>query len=133
MGWENQRTILLIEEDDQTRPILKHNLVREGFRVIVALDEEDALSRVDGGHPHADLILLNLVKKSPEEVLSIGRRVREGVKYNSRTPLVVMPEKYGGDVEGTDVNVGGNDWITYLEDGDQLNNLLRRLLQPVTE
>src|SRR3982751_4219875 len=103
MGWENQRIILLIEEDDQTRPILKHNLVREGFRVIVALDEEDALGRVDGGHLHADLILINLVKKSPEEVLSTGRRIREGAKYNSRTPLVVMPEKYGSDVEGTDV------------------------------
>jgi hypothetical protein len=44
------------------------------------------------------------------------------------TPLVVMAEKYGKDVEGTNVNVGGNDWIFYLgEHLDQLRNLLRRL------
>jgi hypothetical protein len=40
-----------------------------------------------------------------------------------------MPEKYSKDVEGTDVNVEGNDWIHYLgEDLDQLQNLLARLL-----
>jgi hypothetical protein len=39
-----------------------------------------------------------------------------------------MAEKYGKDLEGTDVNVSGNDWITYLEDHDQLRNLLSRLL-----
>jgi hypothetical protein len=40
----------------------------------------------------------------------------------------VLTEKYGAELEGTDVNVTGNDWIAYLEDRDQLNNLLARLL-----
>jgi hypothetical protein len=39
-----------------------------------------------------------------------------------------MAEKYGADLEGTDVNVESNDWITYLEDHDQLKNLLARLI-----
>ena len=39
-----------------------------------------------------------------------------------------MAEKYGKDLEGTDENVGGNDWIFYLgEEPDQLHNLLHRL------
>jgi hypothetical protein len=39
-----------------------------------------------------------------------------------------MAEKYGKDVEGTDENVGGNDWIFYLgEELGQLRNLLNRL------
>jgi hypothetical protein len=39
-----------------------------------------------------------------------------------------MPEKYSKDVEGTDVNIEGNDWVHYLgEDLDQLENLLARL------
>jgi len=124
-------TILMVEEDDNTRPILRHNLINDGFHVRIALDEDDALDRVGGEKMHADLILINLVKKSPEEVLSIGRRIREHAKYNGQTPLVVIAEKYSKEQEGTDVNVAENDWITYLEEHDQLTNLLRRLLQPL--
>lgn len=61
--------------------------------------------------------------------MSLGRRVREHAKYNGHTPLIVMPEKYGKDVEGTEVNVGGNDWVFYLgEEPGQLRNILARLL-----
>jgi PleD family two-component response regulator len=124
-----QATIFLIEEDDDTRPVLKENLQRDGYHVLVALDEEDALERVGGTEVHPDLVLVNLVGKSVEEALAVGRHVREHAKYDGHTPLVVMPEKYGKDVEGTDVNIGGNDWILYLgEEPDQLRNLLRRLM-----
>jgi DNA-binding response OmpR family regulator len=126
-------TILLIEEDDDTRPILRHNLIKEGFRVLLALDEDDAMDRVAGENLNADLILINLIKKTPEEVLSIGRRIREHAKCDGQIPLVVMAEKYGKEQEGTDVNVAENDWITYLEEHDQLPNLLHRLLQPLTD
>ena len=108
--------------------MLKKTLQRYGYRVIVALDEEDALERVGDGYVQADLVIINLVGKSPEEVLKVGRRIREHAKHDGHTPLVVMAEKYGQDLEGTDVNVGGNDWITYPEDADQLRNLLARLL-----
>src|SRR3978361_721093 len=82
--------ILMVEEDDKTRPILRHNLINDGFHVRIALDEDDALDRVGGENTHADLILINLVKKSPEEVLVIGRRIREHAKCDGQTPLVVM-------------------------------------------
>jgi DNA-binding response OmpR family regulator len=123
-----QATIFLVEEDDETRRLLRKALQTYGYRVIIALDEEDALERVGDGHAPADLVIINLVGKPPEEVLKAGRRIREHAKYDGRTPLVVMAEKYGQDLEGTDVNVGGNDWITYPEDADQLRNLLARLL-----
>ncbi|HEX8130656.1 MAG TPA: response regulator [Pyrinomonadaceae bacterium] len=129
----SQLTIFLVEEDDDTRPILKRNLQTYGYRVLLALDEEDALERIVGVR-HADLLLLNLVGKTPVEVLQIGRRIREHAKYDGHTPLVVMAEKYGADVEGTDVNMGGNDWVTYLEEPGQLRNLLHRLTsKPVGE
>ena len=121
-------TILLVEEDEDVRPNLRRNLQRCGYRVLLAVDEEDALERVGGNGVPADLVLIDLVDKSPGEVLQVGRRIREHAKYDGHTPLVVMAERYGADVEGRDVNVGGNDWITYLEDHDQLRNLLARLL-----
>ncbi|HYH85224.1 MAG TPA: hypothetical protein VEX60_07055, partial [Pyrinomonadaceae bacterium] len=64
------------------------------------------------------------------EVLHAGRRIREYAELD--VPLVVMAEKYGTELEGTNVNaslsVSGNDWITYLEDHEQLKNLIARLL-----
>jgi DNA-binding response OmpR family regulator len=123
------KTILLLEEDDETRKPLVSNLRDAGYRVVVAVDEDDALERVTNGGVPADLVLVNLVGKGAAEVLAVGRRVREHAKYDGNTPLVVMPEKYGEDVEGTEVNVEGNDWIFYLgEEPGQLRNLLARLL-----
>jgi DNA-binding response OmpR family regulator len=128
-GRQDNRTIFLIEEDDETRKPLVSSLRGDGYHVIAAIDEEDAFERVGGSYVHADLVLVNLVGKSAEEALSVGRKVRDHARYDGQTPLVVMPEKYGKDVEGTDVNVAGNDWIHYLgEDPEQLKNLLARLL-----
>jgi DNA-binding response OmpR family regulator len=122
-----QLTIFLIEEDDETRRPLVKNLHGYGYHVIVALDEEDALERVGSGYVHADLVLVNLVNKSPEEALGVGRRVREHAKYDGHTPLVVIAEKFTEREEGTDAQVEANDWITYPEDSYQLKNLLARL------
>jgi DNA-binding response OmpR family regulator len=134
MSYEQRKppTIFLIEEDDETRGVLVENLRRSGYRLIVAVDEEDALERVDDGYVYADLVLVNLVRKPVSELLRVGRKVRTHAKYDGHTPLIVMPEKYEKDVEGTDVNIEGNDWVHYLgEDPDQLKNLLARLLQTV--
>lgn len=121
-------TIFLIEEDDNARPNLTNNLRQRGYRLLVAADLEDALEWVGGeGYIHADLVLINLVGKTPEETLSIGRRLREHARYDGHTPLVVMPEKVTEELAGTDDNVSGHDWICYYEDADQLQALLGRL------
>ena len=121
-----QPTIFLIEEDDETRRPLVSNLRGHGYRVIVAVDEEDALERVGGVEAH--LMLVNLVGKTAGDVLGVGRRVREHARNNGHTPLVVMPEKYAKELEDTEVNVEGNDWVFYLgEEPDRLRDLLARL------
>jgi DNA-binding response OmpR family regulator len=124
----NRPLIFLVEEDNDTRPLLKNNLTRYGYRVSLALDAEDAVQRLSGGRVVADLILIDLVGKPAGEVLRVGRRMREEAGYDGRTPLVVMAERYDADAEGTDAHVGGNDWITYLADHRQLKNLLARLI-----
>jgi DNA-binding response OmpR family regulator len=124
---EQPATIFLVEEDNDTRSVLKSNLQGYGYRVLVALDEEDAFERVSGGDIQADLVLVDTVGISLEAALSFGRGIRAQAGHDGHTPLVVMAEKYGPDVEGTDVNVADNDWITYLELPGQLKNLLARL------
>ena len=126
MDTRQQATIFLVEEDDETRPILKRNLERVGYRVRLALDEADAHDRSSGGQLAADLILVDLVGVQSDEALRAGQRIRQDAEL--AVPLVVMAEKYGADLEGKDVNVSGAEWITYPEDHEQLKNLLDRLL-----
>ena len=120
-------TILMFELDDDTRLLLKQNLYNWGYRVLVAIEEEDAIAMARGGRDHPDLILLNQVKLPIDEFVKMGRRIRQGAELPSSTPIVVMAERYGEDMEGKDIKVGESEYVTYLEDGEQLMNLLHRL------
>lgn len=122
-------TIFLIEEDDDVRPQLKKNLRELGYRVLVAADFEDALEWMSAATIASDLLLINLVGVSPEDALRAGRELRSRAKYDGHTPLVIVPEKIPEDLEGQDVNAGGNDWVCYYEDAEQLRKLLRRLTE----
>ena len=123
-------TIFLVEEDNNARPIFTKNLRECGYRLLVAADSEDAREWMAGeSYIHADLVLVDLVSKSPEEALQIGREMRDHAKYDGHTPLIVMPEKFTKELEGTDVNLGENDWICYYEDAEQVYRLLVRLMK----
>ena len=120
-------TILVVEPDNDVRPLLRTNLHRQGYRVIVTLDEEDAIARARGDGDRPDLILINQYRLPLDKVVNIGRRIRQDAGLPNDTPIVIMAERYGEDMEGKDVKVGESDYVTYLEDGEQLMNLLRRL------
>ena len=120
-------TILLIEEDDDARPIIRHNLRREGYEVLVAVDEQAALDWLAAGRARADLILVNLVGKTTDEAFAAGRRVRQQTTREAAAPVVVIAEKYGDGLEGTDVEAGDGEWVTYMQDSAQLHELLARL------
>lgn len=123
-------TIFVVEEDNSARPYLTKNLRQFGYRLLVVANLQDAIEWVSGsGYIHADLLLIDLLGKLPEEALTIGRHLRAKAQYSEQTPLVVMPESFTKDEEGTDKNVSANDWICYYEDSDQLQRLLVRLLQ----
>ncbi len=71
----SRRTIFVVEEDDHARRSLTKHLRQFGYRLLVSADLEDALDRTRGSdHIHADLVLVDLIGKLPEESLSIGRR-----------------------------------------------------------
>ena len=126
--------IFLVEEDDDARPSLTANLRKHGYRVLVAADLEDAYEWVSVESPvQTDLVLINLVRRTPEEAVRIGRELREQAKYDGHTPLVVMPEKVPRELEGKDEKVGENDWICYYDDdSNQLQTLLARLLNQLS-
>jgi DNA-binding NtrC family response regulator len=122
----NKPTIFLIDEDDDSRLSFRGNLKRKGYHVAIAIDEEDALDRVSHQCLRAGLVLMNFVHKSPEKVLEIGRNICRVGKLD--VPIVAIAHKFGTDLEGKDVQVSEREYIAYLEDGEQLFNLLWQLI-----
>ncbi|MBD2037053.1 hypothetical protein H6F76_18965 [Leptolyngbya sp. FACHB-321] len=120
--------ILIVESDDEVRPALVHNVQRWGYRVIVSLDVKDAIERVREGALKIELILINQVGQSIDQLLDGGRAIRQqSAEHSINAFIVVLAEKYGEDLEGQDVQLGAYEYITYLEHGDQLMELLYRL------
>jgi DNA-binding response OmpR family regulator len=126
-------TIFLVEEDNLARRALTKSLREFGYRLLVSANLEDAFEWTSGtGYIHADLVLIDLLDKRPEEALTIGRRLREHSKYDGHTPLVVLPEKVPENLQGTDKKINDLEWICYYEDVDQLKRLLAQLLNKNT-
>ena len=119
--------ILVLEPDDETRPLLKHNLCSKGYRAIVVLDVEDAIDRIRGRSEYPDLLLINQMNLSIEECVNLGLYICQSTDFPKHTPIVIIAERYGADLEGQDIQLGEHEYVTYLEDGQQLMNLVCRL------
>jgi CheY-like chemotaxis protein len=119
--------IFVLEPDDDVRPALKHNLQHWGYNVVMAIDEEDAIQRIQARQNHFDLILLIQSNRSLDEMMAIGQQIRQSTERDSQTPIVVLAERYGADLEGQDIQVGDHEYVTYLEDGEQLKRILQQV------
>lgn len=119
--------IFVLEPDDNVRPALKHNLQLWGYQVIMAINEEDAMQRIQAGQKSFDLILLNQTDRSLDELMAIGQQIRQTIGLDNQIPVLMMAEHYGADLEGQNIQVGDNEYVTYLEDGEQLKSILRQL------
>jgi CheY-like chemotaxis protein len=119
--------IFVLEPDDDVRPALKHNLQHWGYNVVMAIDEEDVSQRIQAGQNHFDLILLNQSNRSLDQMMAIGQQIRQSTERDSQTPIVVLAERYGADLEGQDMQVGDQAYVTYLEDGEQLKRILQQV------
>lgn len=120
-------TILFIEPDDDVRPTLRANLLIWGYVVILAFDGSDAIQRTRGGREHFDLILIDQFNQSIEQCIALGKQIRQSALLPHHTPIVVMAEQYGSELEGQNAVMGEGIYVTYLEDGEQLKDLLHQL------
>ncbi|HEX8090596.1 MAG TPA: response regulator [Blastocatellia bacterium] len=122
-----RQIILLIEDDRVTLPLLKALLNSLGYRIVTAIDEKDVVDNITPTLSEASLILLNQAMAA-RETLAAGRRIRDHLGADGDIPIVVIASEYAEQMEGKDEQDGKNDWITYLENSEQLRNLLGRLL-----
>lgn len=119
-------TILYVEDDDDTRHVVKQALKRYGYRVLSEKSEEDAVERARDGRIHADLLLIDL-GEPPPAVLAAGRRIRQQA-LSADAPIVVIAFEYGEDMEGKDIKEGDTDYISYFDGSGHFEKLLVRLL-----
>jgi DNA-binding response OmpR family regulator len=124
---KTRATILLVEDDQEIRGYMKRFLEDLGYDVAVATDEGDSLRLISRDHLKVKLILLNQRMLS-DDALSAGRRIREHVNVSSSAPVIVLPFEFRKELEGTDENMGGRDYKSYMTSEQQLEDLLAGLL-----
>ncbi len=97
--------VLVVDDDERIRDLLRRYLAQEGFDVIVAEDGK-ALNRLML-RDAVDLIVLDLMMPG-EDGLSICRRLRAA---NDRTPIIMLTAK-GEDVDRiVGLEVGADDYL----------------------
>jgi CheY-like chemotaxis protein len=115
--------ILVVEDVHETRDGIERLLKGDGYRVVVARDEREAIESARRNSP--DLILLSLAG-TPRGVIATARRIRELAKMGENVPVVVFCVEE--IPEGDEVAIGHNVYVSRPDNFDQLRGQLARLL-----
>jgi CheY-like chemotaxis protein len=122
-----RKTILLVEDDQEIREYMKRFLEDLGYQVSLAVNENDSLNFINDSQATVQLILMNQRMVS-NDALAAGRRIREHVNVAKTAPVIVLPIEFRKELEGTDQNMGGRDYKSYMTSEQQLEDLLAGLL-----
>jgi len=123
-GTRPQQTILLVEDFDDTRLMMKLWLMKKGYRVIEAEDGEQAVEFAHREHP--DLIIMDMMMPGLGG-LDATRQIRE---YQSlrQTPIVAV-SAYGADeYRARALDAGCNEYVPTPFEPEALSQLIESLL-----
>jgi CheY-like chemotaxis protein len=117
-------TILLVEDFDDTRLIMKLWLLKKGYRVVEAENGEEAVQLAEQQRP--DLIIMD-IRMPGLNGLDATRRIRE---YQSlqRTPIVAVSAYGESDFRAKAINAGCNEYVSTPFEPDTLGELIKKLL-----
>jgi type II secretory ATPase GspE/PulE/Tfp pilus assembly ATPase PilB-like protein/CheY-like chemotaxis protein len=107
-GRREHATVLLVEDEEPLRRVLRELLEREGFTVLEAGDGVLALDEVDRGAPDIVVLDLNLPRLDGYGVLS-HLRARPAT---SQLPVIVLTAKGDEDSEVRVFEYGASDFLT---------------------
>ncbi|HKZ78510.1 MAG TPA: response regulator [Pyrinomonadaceae bacterium] len=123
---ENARTILLVEDYQETRAMLRIWLERRGYRLVEAADGQEAVDLAPLAHP--DLILMDL--RLPElNGIAATRRLRQDATLQD-VPVVALSALDPAMFREAALSVGCVEYLTKPIDLDKLEDVLTRLLNP---
>ncbi|RAN77458.1 response regulator transcription factor [Bacillus sp. SRB_331] len=100
-----QRTILIVEDEDILREIMKDYLLNEGYKVLEAIDGKEALSIFEEHEVH--LIILDIML--PElDGWAVCRRIRK----KSNVPIIMLTARVDEDDTLLGFELGADDYVT---------------------
>jgi CheY-like chemotaxis protein len=119
-----QATILLVEDFDDTRLIMKLWLIKQGYRVIEAENGEDAVTLAEQNQP--DLIIMDMMMPGLNG-LDATRRIRQ---YQSlqQTPIVAVSAYGANEYRAKAIAAGCDEYVSTPFEPDALGALIQRLL-----
>lgn len=118
------RTILVVEDYDDVRQVLKVLLESEDFRVLEAVSGPQALEVLESERP--DVILMDLSLPGFDGMEAI-RRIRALDGFQN-TPIIVLTAYTGRSTYETALSAGGNYFRAKPIDFDELVALLKEIL-----
>ena len=104
----SDKTLVVIEDEDDIREILEYNLSREGFQVHAFRDAETALEQIEKLRP--TLVLLDLMLPGIDGVEAC-RRLQQDVSTRGIPIIMVTAKGEESDVV-LGLGVGADDYIT---------------------
>jgi two-component system KDP operon response regulator KdpE len=115
-------TILVVEDDGETRAALVRDLRSRGYRIVEAPDGRTAIERWESRRP--DLVLLDLGLPDLDGLQLIGRIRRE-----ASTPIVILSGRYEEREKVEALERGADDYVTKPFGIDELHARLRVALR----
>jgi two-component system phosphate regulon response regulator PhoB len=99
--------ILVIEDDTAIRELLRHNLEREGYKVLLASDGKNGLATAQTAHPQAVILDLMLPGLDGLEVCRELKRRTD----TARIPVLMLTAKSEESDVVTGLEVGAEDYV----------------------
>lgn len=101
-------SILVVEDEDDIRSIICHNLTREGFITVGAASGEEAIKLLNGGR--FDLVLLDLMLPGIDGI-EVARRMKARPDTSS-IPIIMLTAKDSETDVVVGLTVGADDYVT---------------------
>ena len=117
--------VLVAHDVEETRDGIEALLTTDGYAIVTARDEADAVARARRRRP--DLILVSFEGVAVDVILSAGR-IRQRAGLGNTVPVVIFCVPIID--EGAEVALGNNVYITRPDNFDQLRGFIARLLSP---
>ena len=117
-------TVLLVEDTEDNRFMMRRLLEMAGYRVVEATNGEEAVRRAEADQP--DLILMDL-SLPVIDGLAATRAIRK-LNGLSKTPIIAVSAHDTSDFQSDALAAGCDSYITKPIDFSQLDQLIARLL-----
>lgn len=122
--------ILVVDDERPIAEILKYNLEKDGFEVILAFDGEEALERLEKDEP--DLILLDIMLPKKD-----GFTVCREIRAQKEIPIIMLTARDTEVDKVLGLELGADDYVTKpfsaREVSARVKAILRRTRASTTE